>query len=384
VPVKRRLAFVFPGFEAMPVAAHRARFVREAKKTAPVYGMRLEIGETSYEAGAVSAAVFPVAAVGEGWSTETEVVVYGLADLSDVYAMRNPLARMATGLVALGDFVLTGTFFRFVATSWRYCLFFAYPLVLLAGAVAIAAAVGLLLPGGFALRTTAAAAVLAGVLWFASARMHFLLMMDDWSLARDVVRERRADLVTRIDRLAREIGARMARSEADEVLFAAHSFGAITAVLCLAKLLRSERPMPPTGLLTVGSSLLKAALHPAAGDLRAAVATVASSPVAWLDVQSLTDPLNFYRSNPAGSLGVSCRRPPRVMLVRFREQLQPATYRAIKRNFFRVHRQFVYATERRSDYSFHAIICGPEPFAQVADRGGLAETWPADPAARAA
>ena len=61
--------------------------------------------------------------------------------------------------------------------------------------------------------------------------------------------------------------------------------------------------------------------------------------------------------------------------VRFRNQLEPATYRSIRRDFFRVHRQFVYGVERRSHYAYHAILCGPEPFAEVARRGGLLDDW---------
>ena len=96
----------------------------------------------------------------------------------------------------------------------------------------------------------------------------------------------------------------------------------------------------------------------------------------WLDVQSLTDILNFYGSEPAQA----AHRPRPVPMqnttkVRFRNQLGEATYRAIKRDFFRVHRQFVFGVERRSHYSYHAILLGPEPFAAVARRGGLADDW---------
>ena len=61
------------------------------------------------------------------------------------------------------------------------------------------------------------------------------------------------------------------------------------------------------GLLTVGSSLLKVALHPAAQALRKNVETVASSKTIWIDVQSLTDPMNFYKSDPVRDLK-NCRR----------------------------------------------------------------------------
>jgi hypothetical protein len=68
---------------------------------------------------------------------------------------------------------------------------------------------------------------------------------------------------------------------------------------------------------------------------------------------------------------------PRIVRVRFRKQLGKSTYRSIKYNFFRVHRQFVYASEKRTGYSFHAILCGPQRLSEIAANGGLADHWPA-------
>ncbi|MGH6859544.1 MAG: hypothetical protein ACRECY_04765, partial [Phyllobacterium sp.] len=128
----------------MPVEAHHRRFVREAAKTAPVYDMEL----TEPAPLAVSAAVdgvatgtFSLNACGAGWAARTDFVLYGLGDITLFYASRNPALRLLSGLLALFDFIATGTFFRFVATSWRYALFFLYPLVTLF-AIAAAAIVG--------------------------------------------------------------------------------------------------------------------------------------------------------------------------------------------------------------------------------------------------
>ena len=44
--VSSRLVLMFPGFEPIPVEAHCRRFVREALKTAPVYGMTMEMSAT--------------------------------------------------------------------------------------------------------------------------------------------------------------------------------------------------------------------------------------------------------------------------------------------------------------------------------------------------
>jgi len=376
MPVSRRLALVFPGFEPLPVEAHCSRFIREAKRTASAYGMTLSLSDPVYSGAGLRTGTIAVDASGEGWRTQTEAVVYGLGDLNAVYAERNSAVRILTGLGALADFIGTGTFFRFVWTSWRYSLFFLYPLVTLFGVVAIAAAVGSFLPVSTILRWLVGILVAVGLLWFASKRMHFLLMMDDWAFARDMARERRPDVKERIAAVAADIETRLSAPAPGEVVLAAHSFGAITVMLAVADLLSRGCDLRGAGLLTVGSSLLKVALHPAAVRLRAAVGIIATSPITWVDCQSLTDPMNFYGSRPLHTLGIRKGREARIIRVRFRTQLRPKTYRAIKYDFFRVHRQFVYGVEKRSPYAFHAILCGPEPFAAFAEEGALSENWP--------
>jgi hypothetical protein len=44
--------------------------------------------------------------------------------------------------------------------------------------------------------------------------------------------------------------------------------------------------------------------------------------------------------------------------------LEPAIYRRIKRNFFRVHYQYIFGNNRRYFYDFFLICCGPMPLAE--------------------
>lgn len=380
-PVSRRLVLLFPGFEAMPAEAHGRRFVRELRKTAPVYGFDVSADIPVLALGTEPAMCrVEVAAVGEGWVTATEVVVFGFEGMSAVYASRNAALRLLDGLAALGDFILSGAFFRFLATSWRYGLFFLYPIFMLAAVIVAAwlvfSAVAAFGEAGVLGAIGAALAAAGLLLWLAARKMHLLLIMDDWSFARDIARGARPDIKARLDAVSDAAARQIAAAEADEIVFAAHSFGAIIAVSTLASLTRQEASLATRcGLLTVGSSLLKIALHPAASRLRSDVETVVRGDYAWLDVQSLTDPINFYKTNPPRDLGIKGGRPVQTMRVRFRHQLDPETYRSIRRDLFRVHRQFVYGVERRTAYSFHAILCGPEPFADVARRPGLPERW---------
>ena len=199
--------------------------------------------------------------------------------------------------------------------------------------------------------------------------------MDDWSFARDLARGRNAWLSRLEAAISADVAGRIAAFQGDEVVFAAHSLGAVPAIRSLAHALqhRPEAHIARVGLMTVGSSLLKIALHPRAAALRESIARVARSPCPWLEVQSVSDPISFYRSNPVEALGLGPAARIRVMRISFRAQLTAQTYKRIRLNLFKMHRQFVRAVEKPSAYSFHVILCGPAPFAAVAggERAGL-------------
>ena len=56
--------------------------------------------------------------------------------------------------------------------------------------------------------------------------------------------------------------------------------------------------------LTVGSSILKIGLHPAAERLRRLVGRIgAEKPLFWVEYQAKVDPINFYKTDPVEDLG---------------------------------------------------------------------------------
>jgi hypothetical protein len=376
--VADRLVILLPGFEHMPVEAHHRRFMREARKTAPVYDIQLDEAaplNVSSAGDAVTTGQFSLISSGENWTTKTDFSLYGLGDITMFYASRNPLVRLLSGIVALLDFIVTGTFFRFVATSWRYALFFLYPVVLIAIMLAISYGIGraaMALESGRPIISLLLSLLSAVALfWFAARKMHFLLIMDDWAFARDMARRRRPEVMARMEKVVADAAALISNTPpSTEIVVAAHSLGAICALQILDAALSWDGSRK-YGLLTVGSSLLKVALHPAARALRKKVETVACSNTIWVDVQALTDPMNFYKSDPVRNLRIAKGTSPVPVRVRFRSQLCEEAYKAIRHDFFRVHRQFVFGVERRTHYSWHAILCGPERFADIATQGGL-------------
>jgi hypothetical protein len=367
--VRRRLVVFLPGFEAMPAIAHARRFVREARRTAPVYAMVLPGEVAVSREGEVTARI--VAAGAGDAATETELLVDSMDEIAASYAARGAMRRLATGYRALFDFAISGAAPRFAATSWRYLIFFLFPLILPLAAVLLALL-------AWQVSASAATGLLVGVVlavafaWIAFSRLHLLLVMDDWTFAHDLAHRRQPDFEAALDRLAAWTANRASEGQFDEIVIAAHSLGAIAAVPLARRIVRMWAPLPPVGLLTVGSSLLKVALHPKADWLRDDVEAVSEERISWLDVQALTDPIHFYKSHPLTSLGLADVGSVRTMRVRFRNQLDPDRYRRLKFNLFAVHRQFVGGVDRPTDYAFHAILLGPERFETIAARPGLA------------
>ncbi len=376
--IEKRLVFVFPGFEPMLAPAHMERFRRAAERSAAVWQADLRLHGAPEPQTAGAPTLFPSLQAdlsGSDWRTQTELVFCDWGDLILAYAARPAIERLSSGLLALADFLVTGTVIRYCRVSWRYAFFFAFPIAVMTAAIligwAVHAALTAALTGlvgsvtGFVMGLLAALALL----FLAERRWHLLTALDDWALARDLCRERNPALSARIARQAEEIAARAAASDAGEIVVAAHSLGASFAVLALDRALSGDLATDRRWhILTVGSSLMKTTLHPAAKTQRAAVQRlVADHRIAWTDCQGLSDPINFYNSNPATSLGIREGRIPVVVRVHFKRLVTPETYRRIKRDFFRLHRQFVLAVERRCPYSFHMLLLGPRPLADFTE-----------------
>ena len=381
--IAKRLVFLFPGFEPMLAKAHMERFRRAGSRAAALWDTTLAFRdlEPDDSAGAISAdpsePCFPslhASHSGEAFATETEIVVLEWGDLILDYAARPAHTRFFDGYAALFDFLATGTVVAYFRTSWRYGLFFAFPLLVLVASLLIGwggvALLAILLP---AVASPIASIVIdllvaIGLIALAIRRLHLLTALDDWTMALDLIHGRKPAIEARIAAQSRAISDRAGGSDADEIVVAAHSLGASFAVLALSKALKEDAlPTQPIRILTVGSSLLKTALHPAAIAQREAVRhLVVDEKLAWTDCQGLSDPINFYKSNPATSLGIRDGRTPDVIRVHFKRMVTPQTYKRIKRNFFRLHRQFVLAVERRCPYSFHMLLTGPSPLTDFA------------------
>lgn len=384
--LKRRLVYLIAGYDPVDAGRHHRRFVRGLATFARTWNVTATASELM-NASDDATAHWTVTTEASNWRVDTTYRPLSWCDivLSD-FARPMPRRLIRFGL-ALFDFVRSATALRYFQASFRYGLFFLLPVIHL---IIFAAA-------GFALgRWVALWWQLQGVAVFLTATFlgtlaFFVLLkwpgrrwrvtqaMDDWIFSWEYLHGRRADMDARLDRFARAVVKDARESRFDEILIVGHSLGATLAINAAAKALEIDPALATRGpticVLTVGSTIAKFTLHPAADRIRRDVARVAAAPsVEWAEYHARADPISFYKFDPTSGHIEEHQfdRKPLIRLVRIRNMLEKSTYRRIQLQFMRVHHQFVMANERRAEYDFFMMGCGPIPFRRaVVAAGGL-------------
>lgn len=362
--VSRRRVYHIGGYDhARPDAVH-GRFVRELRRFERTWAVSATSSEPVVGA---DLATWQVVTTGADWRVETEFRLLRWDDVIETEIKRPMWRRLPGGVLSFFDFVLAGAFGRYLRASWRYAMFFLYPFLILA--VLILSAV---LGGATLARVTdsALAGLGAGIgvflaLFYAADRWLFLgLLFDDWIFSRRYIREGDPALADRLQRMAVDLACTSEVDAPDEIVIVAHSLGAVLAIDLIDRAIQAGLGQAEGSarlvLLSVGSSTLKIGLHSGAVRFRAAVARVSAAPtVFWADYQARSDVMNFYGSDPLSVMGLPATGSPLIRSVSIRRMLDPARYPRIRRNWYRMHCQFVRGNDRRAPYDYFMFTCGP-------------------------
>jgi hypothetical protein len=377
--VRKRLVFHLAGYDPTPPEAVHRRFLRELRRfdstwTAAAHASEALISE--------STAGWNICTTGPNWRVETDYRLIRWDDIIADASRRAEWQRIPQAIRAFLDFLLSGALWGYLRANWRYAGFFLYPYIVLAalswvalvGGVAVGSMTGTNLVG-----IGAAAAIFLVLLHWSGQHLFLNQLLDDWIFSRDYIRSEQRGLTARLEAAARSLCQLELSSDFDEILVTGHSLGAALAIDLLDHALRLNPKLgggrTRVAFLSIGSSIPKIALHRGATRFRTAIERVANAPsLFWGEYQALTDLMNFYKVDPVAGMGL-VGRSPIVRQVRVKAMLDPAAYRRIRRNFFRVHCQFVSANDRRAPYDYFMLVCGP--FAaedQVRSRQG-AVSW---------
>jgi len=387
-PVRKRDIVFMCGYEISRPEAHHRRFAKELPRFETTWNAKADLSPPAVDQ-KTNVALWKLRTKGQNWQVETDYRMFWWGDLIAPDFELSDSRRLLVGWAALFDFVLSGAIIEYFRTNWRYALFFLYPYVLMAlvafGGFYIARGlIGGMLPFADIIAAAIGVACVYGLLKLPPKPFYVGYLLNDWYFASDLVHHRRPALDDRLDGFARELVELYRNASSDEMVIVGHSLGAVQAVDVVARAKRIDPEFGargvPVHLLTVGSSLLKIGLHPKATALREAVRAVANDPhIAWYEFQAISDIVNFYKSNPVTDIGLPATGKPIVQIVRVKHMLKPETYKGLKRDFFRVHRQFVMGNEQRYFYDYFMICCGPLPLPQrIADQNGAVKSFAPD------
>lgn len=413
--VSRRYFLHASGFDPYDAAAHHRRFAREAARFGALWNVEVAVSplrqgvdgshHTSQGTSQITSQItsrgtsqdtsqdtsratscdssWSVTATAPGWRVETEYILLDWSDIVRGAVARPALAKLAGGVVAFADLVVTGTARRYFAANWRYGMFFLVPFLNVFAFVAAAVAAGWLT---FAAVAAATGAIAAGVAAVAVAVLAFTGLMRvpgerwrlgqamaDWTFARDWTRGRNAAMAARLEAFAARIAACARTEGVDEIVVSGHSLGAAVAVDALARAFERDpglgRGRPRVALLTVGAVIPKIALHPRGGWLRERSRRLAAEPaVTWTEYQARDDFISFYKVDPVTlrRFGNDYRaRGLGIIRVQLGRMLSDDSLRRHRKSYMRMHYQFVMANERRAPYDYFMLVCGPAPFAQT-------------------
>lgn len=382
--VRRRHIVYVQGYDPRGLAQYYRMFRTELRKYAALNGVAASAGRPVVD-DAKAMASWTIETAGDGWQTTTRYDFLRWEELIK-RDLERPMARtVAVATTCFLRLVSNGVIARFARAHWRFAIFASYPYIMLTLEAALALLAGWLGFAGLAhigaprpLAVLGAAALFVAVLALLLERLekttYVLYLMADWIFTFEFARGRRPDWDARIDQFARAIVDAVAASDADEFVVVGHSSGSFLGLEVLARAFEIDpalgRRGPRLAFLTLGGNLPIVGFHRQAKPFRARLARLATEPsLTWIDFQSRKDVMNFYPFDPVAGHGLSLDAPrcnPKIVGVRFRDVIAPEHYAAFRRDFFRVHFQFVMANERKAAYDYFDMMCGPGPIAAAA------------------
>jgi hypothetical protein len=367
--VRKRCFVQMVGYEPVGAEHQHRRFGREMARFQKAWNVQGTVSPPIVSPDGATAS-WTVESFGPNWRVSTDFHYFRWDDFVAADMAASDWWRFPLGVAALMEFILTGTVIRYFIVAWRYGGFSLYPLVYILGTMwaSIAATRFAVIHGGLPypmlLAPLLCLAIFVALRQSFGRMVHIGYALDDWYFARDLVHRVRPTVDARLDRLAHELVKLWRESDADEIVVDGHSLGAPLTVVVIDRAMRIDpqlgRAGKPLHLVSSGSSLLKVALHPAAGWLREAVQRVANAPaIYWVEYQALVDIINVYKVDPVVALGFAPTGKPIVKIIRIRLMVDEHTYRRFRLNFLRIHRQAVMGNERRYFYDYYMMCCGP-------------------------
>lgn len=370
--VTRRRVYYLAGFDTRGPRFYHQLYRTESERQQAINGCRYTVGDL--QPGAAHSSHFTVHTEWAGGEVDTR---YTFLQWNDIIRAHWPAStlRVAASIPAFYlHYGRSGGLRRTRELARPFYLMMMLPLWyvlaggllgLLAGlgAAWLAQAQGLGPAAAAACGLAAFALLLAGTLVACERQRVFWLMrawtfMIDWARHPGPTRERWESFAAQID-------AELATEPADEVLIVGHSAGAMAAISVADRWLARANVAGPrpthVKLMTVGNATPLLGVIPEADWFRAQIAAVGASEMTWMEYTAPADPLCYALVDPFVGCGLAPVKRPgyRIKSARFDRMFDPADYRKIRRDFFKIHFQYLVATCRAVDNDYFSLTAGP-------------------------
>lgn len=374
-PVRKRHVYYLSGFDPKGPSYYRELYDTEAARQAAVTGMRIDVGKRERTSREVNR--WRVQAETGGHAVDTCYEFLRWDDITRRHWPRSELHILFDLLRTYRLYIVNGALLRVLLTSWPPFVAALYPVVFLLlvfGAATGAAvwtgrtAVAFELPlwAGYA----AAAAAFVAMVQLGRAierRLHSYWLLRIYAFTAKQGLGELPELESRLDACAGRIVDDAADND-DEILIVGHSTGTMMAVSVLARALRKDPGLaqrgPRISLLTLGQCIPMLSFLPQAGAFRDELAAIAAATdIDWLDFTAPADAACFALVDPVATAGIE--RPadspamPKLLSPRFAQLFTPRTYAGIRRDWYRMHFQYIMASELPGAYDYFAITAGP-------------------------
>lgn len=367
-PFRRHVLYI-SGYDPFPARRYREFYRKEGAAQAALSGYALSLGPRQGEA--------------YGWQVqsrmeapaETEVEILVWSDLVKGSMQQGVVGTYGLLLRTAWLYLSTGALWRLIRLRKGPMIAALYPAVGLILQAMVALGLGWLvlwvargLPFGieYPLAGLAAGAVLEAFRRL-DHRLLVYYLMHDYAFATSAGGAYPAVLDARMAAFRGRVRAALDQP-VDEVLVVGHSSGAQLGITILADLIREglPEPRPALGFLSLGQAVPMMSFLPQATRLRGDLAYLSQrGELTWVDVSAPGDGASFALCDPVAVSGVAPegQRWPLVISAAFSQTLSPQRWRQMKRQFFMLHFQYLFAFDNLSgaqgEYDYFRITAGP-------------------------
>jgi hypothetical protein len=375
-PVRQRLVFFIGGFDPKGASSfyqqHKASFADHSARHSIAYEFSPRTKSQAY------CSSWTVLSIPPNCRVTTQFNYLAWDDIVRAQWARTTGTIVGQACGCLKDFVLTGTIQRLYVISKNVVLAAMFPYALVLGALAcvmMATAVTAALamhwkaPGGLVWW-------LAGTIGVASSWIAFKWLQSvpsTWFL-RVVAFARRyatashpvAPEQQRLAIWSQHIQMQIQSSNADEVLLIGFSAGSILGMALMARCVREDSKLAKKiSLLTLGNCIPAAAALPDAHHVRADLHTLGQAQTRWVDITSPIDWGSFAQSDDVVLLaGGQASLQRQYFSPQWHLLFTKSHYQLLKKDKYRVHKQYLQTTDLLGRYDYFAITCGPQSLDQ--------------------